>query len=274
MNRKHKFFGKVAGATLMVALLVTGVAMADSPKIDASAPVEQLKTLATAGNADAMIELADRLVEGRGLDKNPQEALKWFQQAADAGNAQGWYGVGFMYSDGRLGTPDAAKGMTYFRKGAEAGNADCQASLGLYYQAGEKIPGGVKADPAEAVKWYRLAAAQNHTEAIQHLAMMNAMGMGITRDAAEAVKWFRKGVELGDADCKWGLGQCYLDGKGVPQDTIQAYALFSASLDGVKNPAQKQAMTERRDELGKALTAEQLKKTEPLIQEWKTKENK
>ncbi|MBI5265875.1 MAG: hypothetical protein HY851_01460, partial [candidate division Zixibacteria bacterium] len=58
------------------------------------------------------------------------------------------------------------------------------------------------------------------------------------------------------------------------QDTVQAYALFSASLDGVENPAQKKAMTERRDKLGTAMTPDQLKKAEALTQEWKAKATK
>jgi len=128
-----------------------------------------------------------------------------------------------------------------------------------------------KADPVKAVKWYRLAADQNHTEAIQHLAMMNSMGMGIKQDNSEAIKWFRKGAELGNADCIWGLGHCYLDGRGAPQDSVQAYALYSASLDGFMNPEQKQAYSQRCVELGKKLTEEQLKKAEPLIAEWKAK---
>jgi len=164
--------------------------------------------------------------------------------------------------------------IKYFRKGADAGNADCQTSMGLLYQAGEKIPGGVKADPAEAVKWYRLAAEQNHTEAIQHLGMMYAMGMGVKQDDAEAVKWFRKGSDLGNSDARWGLGQCYFDGRGVQKDPVQAYALYSEAIDGTENPEQKQGMSAQRDKLGKDLSADQLKNAQALIQEWKTKGGK
>jgi TPR repeat protein len=104
--------------------------------------------------------------------------------------------------------------------------------------------------------------------------MMNSMGMGIKQDNSEAIKWFRKGAELGDADCLWGLGHCYLDGRGAPQDSVQAYALYSASLDGFMNLEQKQAYSERCAELGKKLTKEQLKWAEPLIAEWKAKGNR
>lgn len=264
---------RIAGMTPVLICFCLALGVADAT-IDQSTPLEELKTLAAGGNGDAMLEYGERLIEGRGADKNVDEGLNWFHKAAETGKSQAWYDIGFVYSNGLKSAPDMTEAMKNFRKGAELGNADCQTSMGLFYQAGEKIPGGVKADPVEAVKWYTLAAEQNHTEAIQHLAMMSAMGMGVTQDYAVAERWFRKGAELGNADCIWGLGQCYLDGKGVKQDTLQAYVLFSASLDGVENAEQKQAMTERRDKLGITLSAEQLKKAEPLIAEWKKKSAK
>lgn len=247
---------------------------ADDPKVDASTPIDRVQALAGDGDADAMLEYGTRLVQGTGVDTNTVEGLSWLQKAADAGNTEAWYALGYVYSNGVGVAMDLAAAIPYFRRGADAGNADCQTTMGLFYQAGERIPGGFQADPAEAVRWYRLAAEQNHTEAIQHLAMMHAMGMGIPPDTAEGLKWFRIGAELGNADCKWGLGLCYRDGRGVPQDSVMAYALFSASLDGVDNPGQKKAMTDKRDAYGKALTAEQLKKAEPIIEEWKAKKEK
>jgi len=47
--------------------------------------------------------------------------------------------------------------------------------------------------------------------------------------------------------------------------------LCSASLEGVENPQQKEAMTARRDKLGEVLTAEQLKKADPIIQDGRPK---
>jgi TPR repeat protein len=272
MNRYYKIVsGQVILCVLWAALFVS-IGLASEPsKIDVSTPLDQLRQMAEKGNTDAMLELGERLIQGQGIDVDIDEGLQWFQKAANSGNNQAWYDLGFVYSNGLKDSVDMVEAMKYFRKGADLGNPDCQTSMGLIYQAGERIPGGVKADPVEAAKWYRMAADQNHTEAIQHLAMMNAMGMGIEQNDSEAVRLFRKGAELGSADCKWGLGQCYLDGKGVKQDSVLAYSLYSASLNTVENPEQKKAMTERCNKLGKALTAEQLKKAEPLIQEWKTK---
>ncbi len=260
--------------SLVLSLVAVATAADDSPVIDSAMSMEQVKTLANGGNADAMLQLGEKLIPEQGTDSGATEALHWLQKAADAGKTQAWYDLGFIYANTAGVKEDLPRAIDYWKTGAEKGNADCQFSVGLVYEAGERIPGGVKADPVEAMKWYRLAAEQNHTEAVQHLAMMNSLGMGIEQDNSEAIKWFRKGAELGDADCIWGLGHCYLDGRGVPLDSVLAYALYSASLDRFWNLEQKQAYSERCVELGKKLTKEQLKQAEPLIAEWQAKAKK
>lgn len=267
--RSDSLMGLALALSIVVAMSVTIVA--GEQKYDESTPLEELKAAASEGNAGAMAEYGMRLVQGQGVDANSTEGLDWLQKAADAGNAQAWYAMGVVYSNGMGVELDLPKSFEYYSKGAEAGDADCQTAMGMFYQAGDKIPSGIEADPVEAVKWYKMAAEQGHTEAIQHLATMNAMGMGIEKNEKEAVQWYRKGAELGNADCIWGLGRCYLKGAGVEVDSVMAYALCFASLDGVEHPEQKKAMTAKCEEMGKALTAEQLKQTGPIVEEWKTK---
>ena len=251
MKHRDQLIRRLAVAAVGAVMFWATLA-AEEPKIDESTPIDQLKTLAAGGNADAMLALGERLLQSDGTEKNPEEGLKWLQQAAEAGRKDAWYDLGVVYANGFAGAPDMTKAMDCFRKGAEAGNADCQTSLGMFFQAGERIPGGVKADPVEAVKWYRLAAAQNHTEAIQHLGMMYVTGQGVTQDVAEGAKWFLKGAELGNADCQWGLGQCYWEGKGVTKDLVQGMALFAAAVDGNREsgPEAGDGATARRTEQG------------------------
>ena len=65
--------------------------------------------------------------------------------------------------------------------------------------------GGVKRDPAEAAKWYRMAgvayreaAEKGDVEAQSSLGSMYENGHGIERDYVEAAKWYRKAAEQGD----------------------------------------------------------------------------
>jgi len=244
---------------------------ASEQKYDESTPMEQLKAASIEGDSEAMVVYGMRLLQGEGDDTNVAEGLDWLQKACDAGEGQAWYVLGVVYANEMGVEVDFDKAVGYWRKGAEAGDADCQTAMGMLYQAGDKIPSGIEADPAEAAKWYRMAADQDHTEAIQHLAVMYGGRMGLEENEEEALRWYRKGAELGNADCIWGLGRCYLRGQGVQVDSVKAYALCFASLDGVEHPQQKEAMTTKCDELGKALTAEQLTEAEPIIQEWKAK---
>ncbi len=141
MKYRHILIPAVALAAVMVAAVCAG----EPPKIDASTPIEQLKTLASGGNADAMLEYGERLVQGQGVDSNTTQGLSWLQKAADAGKTEAWYDIGFVHSNGVGVKLDLPEAMKYFRKGAEAGNADCQTSMGMFYQAGDKIPSGLKA---------------------------------------------------------------------------------------------------------------------------------
>jgi len=272
-NRKSLFQNMAIVGMLALALCLSQPVLGQSPTFDSTTTVDQLNTMASRGNGDAMLELGERLIQGQGVATNVDEGLKWLTKAADAGKMEAWYDLGFVYSNGLIdGKPNIVEAMKYFQKGDDLGNADCQTSMGLLYQAGEKIPGGVKADPAQAAGWYRKAAEQNHTEAIQHLAMLYMTGQGVVADPAEAAKWLRKGAELGNTDCMWGLGQCYLGGKGLAQDSSMAFALFTVAVEGTTNPEQKAAMAARKDQLAKSLTAEQLKKAKSLMPEWKAKE--
>jgi TPR repeat protein len=46
-----------------------------------------------------------------------------------------------------------------------------------------------KADPAEAARWFRLAAEQGMAGSQATLASMYEKGVGVERDAAEAARW-------------------------------------------------------------------------------------
>ncbi|MEG1788763.1 MAG: tetratricopeptide repeat protein, partial [Kiritimatiellia bacterium] len=61
---------------------------------------------------------------------------------------------------------------------------------------------GVARDEAEAVKWYRMAAAQGYAAAQYNLGVCYAKGEGVARDTVEAVKWYRKAAEQGDSKAK------------------------------------------------------------------------
>jgi len=274
MSHKNNLIWGFAFAVLIAVMLCPTISAEEPQKINASTTIEELKTLASKGNADAMLELGERLVPEQGTDSGATEALLWLQKAADAGKTQAWYDLGFIYANSAGVKADIPGAIKYWQIGAEKGNVDCQASMGLVYEAGERIPGSVKRDPAEAAKWYKLAAEQNHQEAIFHLARMYMNGEGVKADSMEAVKLFTKGAEAGNPDAQWMLGNCYQEGKGVDKDNVQAYSLWIAAIDGAEDPEQKKGMSEQLDKLRKEMTPEQVAQAEELSKEWIAKRNR
>ena len=87
------------------------------------------------------------------LDKISEEAVRWYQLAAEQGNAFAQTSLGLMYRHGLGVVQDYVEANRWFRLAAEQRYAPAQHSLGLMYANGE----GVAQDDAEADRWFRLA---------------------------------------------------------------------------------------------------------------------
>jgi TPR repeat protein len=68
---------------------------------------------------------------------------------------------------------------------------------------------GVPQDSPEAVRWFRLSAAQGQPLAQFHLGVMYAEGNGIPQDFGEAVKWYRLSAAQGNIHAQHNIGVMY-----------------------------------------------------------------
>ena len=73
--------------------------------------------------------------------------------------------------------------------------------LGWCYDTGT----GVQENPAEAAKWFRMAAEKNDPVAIFNLALHYRWGKGLEKDLDKAVELLRKAAELGYENAKTAL---------------------------------------------------------------------
>jgi hypothetical protein len=80
----------------------------------------------------------------------------------------------------------------------------------------------IEKNPAEAVKWYRMAADQGYAHAQCNLGVCYDTGQGVAKDPVEAVRWMRKAAEQGHAGAQFNLGVCYQLGKGIDKDLVEA----------------------------------------------------
>jgi len=84
------------------------------------ATVEMIRAAAEAKNAQAQYELGTMLLSGTGVEKNPEEALKWYRLAAKQNSADAQYALGLCSSKGIGVEINPAEAMTPLEKATGA----------------------------------------------------------------------------------------------------------------------------------------------------------
>jgi uncharacterized protein len=111
---------------------------------------------------------------------------------------------------------------------AAEGDAAAQFYLGVHYSCG----GEPTQDLVQALRWYRLAADQNHALAQFNLGMMLAQGQGTQQDAAAGRAWIERAAAGGDAGAQFHCGNhCHREllrerESDQPELRIEAYKWF------------------------------------------------
>ena len=85
---------------------------------------------------------------------------------------------------------------------AHKGVARAQYKLGLEYH----LRVDSKTDSQQALKWFELAAQQNHIESQKMLGFLYDQGRNINHDVHKAAYWYRKAAQLGDDEAQRVLG--------------------------------------------------------------------
>lgn len=156
-----------------------------------------------------------------------QQAAAWLEKAANAGNTSAQYVLAKLYLEGRLGEKDVEKAGKLFQKAAEQGNGFAAYRLGRLYLEGEEIP----KDMVAAVWWLTEAAEQELPFAQYTLGYLYLKGEEIPRDMAKAVAWLQKAALQGNEYAQYRLGSLYLLGEDVPQDLEEAIRWLELSAD-------------------------------------------
>ena len=155
-----------------------------------------LRDAAADGDPAAQYELALRLVDGRGLTRDPHAASQWLERAAIQGLAPAQYRLGSLYEKG-VGVPrDVAIAKSWYKKAADAGNARAMHNLAVL--SAETV--GIKPDYTEAAEWFSKAAQFGVKDSQYNLAILYARGMGVPQDLGQSWLYFSLAARQGDAD--------------------------------------------------------------------------
>ena len=152
---------------------------------------------AVAGDVGAEFELALRLLDGRGVARDPHAAAQWFEQAAARGLPIAEYRLAALYEKGVGVTRDLPIAMGWYVKAATAGNARAMHNLAVMHAEGAI---GGKPDYATAAEWFRKAGQFGVRDSQFNLGILYARGLGVPQDLGQSWLWFSLAAQQGDAD--------------------------------------------------------------------------
>lgn len=201
--------------------------LAEPVELDHVAAFEQDRIAAGTGDPSAQAGLGWHYATGNGVEKNPEEALRWFRSAADQGNAFANYWLGIMYEQGRGVQEDAGKAFESYLAAARQGHAGAQYETALNFRNGY----GVDKDLEAGYQWHLRAAMQDHQASQRAVAYLLESGEGVTESLFDAFRWNRTGADNGNPWSQAALGRNYLNGDGVTKDTREAFRWLSLSSE-------------------------------------------
>lgn len=133
--------------------------------------------------------------------------------------------MGELYKDGLGVKKDPAEAVRWYKLAADRGDPQAQFALAAATLRGEGAP----QDKAAAKALLLKAAAKGHAGAMYNLGVM-AIDSDI-QDFKSAADYFRKAAEGGNMDGAYSLAVLYREGRGVPQDIREAAKWMRLAAD-------------------------------------------
>ncbi len=164
-------------------------------------------------SGDACYRLGMIYCDGINGKSDYQEAVKWFQKAADKNSTAAIQQIGRMHYFG-LGLPksDFKEARRLYEQAAQKGNGDAQYVLGYLYLFGL----GGKIDEEMAFVWLKKAAYQGNFFSQRHLGDIYMR----RKDYEAAFEMFRLSAAQGDVISQCRLGDLYALGLGIGQQSF------------------------------------------------------
>jgi len=129
---------------------------------------------------------------GYGCKRNEALSLELARESSGGGSRYGQLTLGELHHWGEGGLArDVAQAVAFYRLAAAQGLDRAQCELGSI----SYNDGGE--DNTEALRWYQLAAAQGHPRAFLWVARFHEEGLGVAAVFAEAICWYRRAHAAG-----------------------------------------------------------------------------
>lgn len=147
---------------------------------ETSRAIRYYKMAAEAGNKSAMLDLAACYMDGRGVERNVEEAFKWYNKGFDENNPSSCFCLGCVHrydyteNNQEIQTKDLERlksAFRYFNIGAELCDSDCLYEIGDMYFGGI----GVEQDFDKAFKCFQASYEYRDKDVISDRCLRNVL---------------------------------------------------------------------------------------------------
>ncbi|WP_323011696.1 tetratricopeptide repeat protein [Castellaniella sp.] len=153
-----------------------------------------LHRAAQGGVVQAQLVYGQWLLDGRGVTRNPNQAVQWFAYAARHGEPMALNMLGQCHAHG-WGVDRNPLMAAYWFRLAALGSLD----WGMYnYATALALGQGVETDHPAALGWFEKAAALGHAKSMNMVGSFHEDGWAVTQNQDIALQWYRQAAEGGD----------------------------------------------------------------------------
>lgn len=224
----------------------------DKIKANDPAGLALMRKAANVGYAPAQFYMAKLYEDGdAGIKKDPAEARRWTQRAAEGGDPKAMHNLGLYYFHGDGGSKNVAQAATWFRRAADLGLVDSQYNLAQLYEEGL----GVSLNPAEAYKWFLIAAKSGDGESKASADRLKGqLSVSAQQAADRAASAFRPESAAPPAPVATAAANPVSDADKVnlsmAQKALSKLGYYKGPTDGANSPALRLAIASYQKTLG------------------------
>lgn len=169
---------------------------------------------------------------GHGTPIDYEEAIQWYQIAAENGSSKAMNSLGECYFDGTDVQKNYSEAFYWYSKGAEEGNATAQDNLGYCYSKGI----GTAPDPWQAFAWRLKAAKQGDAMAQFNVGVAYHNGSGVDWDPGQALSWYKKSAYQGNVQAQEAYNLLLADLSLTPFRSFLQEEVFRSLREGNNYP--------------------------------------
>lgn len=185
------------------------------------------KEAARLKNAEALVELGKAFYDGIGTVQDADFAFNCWNDAATLGNVPAMFHLAQLFMDGYRNISGEDETFKWLSKAADAGHQEAPYFLARGHRTGQW---GIPVDEAQAAKWSRKVAPQDHLDTIIETAKAYENGTGVLQRKDRAMRWWQIAADAGDSEAQKALGKRHeektaekdvADAQEAPADTYE-----------------------------------------------------